>query len=80
MLDSKNSDTQALLANAPVLSDFLGEVGAHFEGLKAGLDSAGIRYEINPKLVRGLDYYNRTVFEWVTDHLGAQGNLWRRSL
>ncbi len=76
VLDSKNPDTQALLANAPVLSDFLGEESiAHFEGLKAGLEAAGIRYEINPKLVRGLDYYNRTVFEWVTDHLGAQGTI-----
>ncbi|MGB0966145.1 MAG: histidine--tRNA ligase [Litorivicinus sp.] len=76
VLDSKNSDTQALLINAPRLMDFLGEESkAHFQQLRAGLDAAGIGYEINERLVRGLDYYNRTVFEWVTSHLGAQGTI-----
>ncbi|WP_312960937.1 histidine--tRNA ligase [Stutzerimonas nitrititolerans] len=76
ILDSKNAQTQALLADAPTLADFLDEESrAHFEGLKARLDAVGIAYEINPKLVRGLDYYGRTVFEWVTDKLGAQGTV-----
>ncbi len=68
ILDSKNAQTQALLQDAPTLADYLNdESRAHFDGLKARLDAAGIRYQINPKLVRGLDYYGRTVFEWVTD-------------
>lgn len=76
ILDSKNAQTQALLADAPTLHDYLDEESRlHFEGLKARLDAAGIAYEINPKLVRGLDYYGRTVFEWVTDKLGAQGTV-----
>ncbi|MNT23043.1 Histidine--tRNA ligase [compost metagenome] len=76
ILDSKNGGTQALLVDAPTLHDYLDdESRAHFEGLKARLDAVGIRYEINPKLVRGLDYYGRTVFEWVTDKLGAQGTV-----
>ncbi|GGL95385.1 histidine--tRNA ligase [Pseudomonas asuensis] len=76
ILDSKNAQTQALLADAPTLSDYLDEESrAHFEGLKARLEAAGIAYTINPKLVRGLDYYGRTVFEWVTDKLGAQGTV-----
>ncbi|GIZ13660.1 histidine--tRNA ligase [Pseudomonas sp. NCCP-436] len=76
ILDSKNEQTQALLVGAPTLSDYLDEESRqHFEGVKARLDAAGIRYEINHKLVRGLDYYNRTVFEWVTDKLGAQGTV-----
>lgn len=76
ILDSKNAQTQALLADAPTLSDFLdAESRAHFDGLRARLDAVGIAYEINPKLVRGLDYYGRTVFEWVTDKLGAQGTV-----
>lgn len=76
ILDSKNAQTQALLADAPTLHDYLdGESRAHFEGLKARLEAAGISYEINPKLVRGLDYYGRTVFEWVTDQLGSQGTV-----
>ncbi|BCA30566.1 histidyl-tRNA synthetase [Pseudomonas sp. SLBN-26] len=76
ILDSKNADTQALLVDAPTLHDYLDEESvAHFEGLKARLDAVGIRYEINQKLVRGLDYYSRTVFEWVTDKLGAQGTV-----
>jgi histidyl-tRNA synthetase len=76
ILDSKNAQTQALLADAPTLADYLDEESrTHFEGVKARLDAVGIRYEINNKLVRGLDYYNRTVFEWVTDKLGAQGTV-----
>ncbi|MDJ0909954.1 MAG: histidine--tRNA ligase [Woeseiaceae bacterium] len=74
ILDSKNPDLQGLIEAAPVMVDFLDEESAeHFEALKALLDSAGIGYTVNPRLVRGLDYYNRTVFEWVTDALGAQG-------
>ena len=76
ILDSKNGQTQALLADAPTLHDYLDEESReHFDGLKARLDVVGIAYEINPKLVRGLDYYGRTVFEWVTDKLGAQGTV-----
>ncbi len=76
ILDSKNAQTQALLADAPTLHDYLDEESrVHFAGLKARLDAVGIAYEINPKLVRGLDYYGRTVFEWVTDKLGAQGTV-----
>ncbi|MDG9928224.1 MULTISPECIES: histidine--tRNA ligase [unclassified Pseudomonas] len=76
ILDSKNAQTQALLADAPSLADYLDEESRlHFEGVKARLDAVGIRYEINPRLVRGLDYYNRTVIEWVTDKLGAQGTV-----
>lgn len=76
ILDSKNPDTQALLVDAPKLADYLGEESrVHFEGLKARLDAAGIPYVLNPKLVRGLDYYGKTVFEWVTDQLGSQGTV-----
>ena len=76
ILDSKVATTQALLADAPTLHDYLDEESrVHFEGLKARLDAVGIAYEINPKLVRGLDYYGRTVFEWVTDKLGSQGTV-----
>ncbi|WP_394560828.1 histidine--tRNA ligase [Aquipseudomonas alcaligenes] len=76
ILDSKNAETQSLLVGAPTLADYLDEESrVHFEGVKARLDAVGIRYEINNKLVRGLDYYNRTVFEWVTDKLGAQGTV-----
>ncbi|WP_027895941.1 histidine--tRNA ligase [Zestomonas thermotolerans] len=76
ILDSKVPETQALLVDAPKLSDYLDdESRAHFEGLKARLDALGIRYVVNPKLVRGLDYYSKTVFEWVTDKLGAQGTV-----
>ncbi|MCG8672853.1 MAG: histidine--tRNA ligase [Pseudomonadales bacterium] len=76
ILDSKNPDMQALLADAPVLLEYLDEESKqHFESLKAQLDLAGIAYEINPRLVRGLDYYCKTVFEWVTDALGAQGTV-----
>lgn len=76
ILDSKNQDVQALLENAPRLSDHLDAESAEmFEELKARLDAAGIKYTVNERLVRGLDYYNRTVFEWVTDSLGAQGTV-----
>ena len=74
ILDSKNPDMQVLLAGAPALADHLDdESTAHFGGLQALLDSAGIAYTLNPRLVRGLDYYNKTVFEWITEDLGAQG-------
>ncbi|SFP26869.1 histidyl-tRNA synthetase [Geopseudomonas sagittaria] len=76
ILDSKNPDTQALLVDAPKLADYLGEESrVHFAGLTARLDAAGIPYVLNPKLVRGLDYYGKTVFEWVTDQLGSQGTV-----
>ena len=73
ILDSKNPAMQALVSAAPVLTDYLDEESrAHFATLCATLDSLKIPYTINPRLVRGLDYYSRTVFEWVTDALGAQ--------
>ena len=73
ILDSKEASTQALLVDAPKLADFLGEESvAHFAQVQSYLDELGIVYEINPHLVRGLDYYNKTVFEWITDKLGAQ--------
>jgi len=76
ILDSKNPEMRELIADAPVLADHLGEESrSHFETLCAGLDAAGVAYVINPRLVRGLDYYARTVFEWVTDRLGAQGTV-----
>ncbi len=76
ILDSKNPTLQPLIAGAPKLVDRLGEAsGAHFEGLQALLAKAGIAFEIDARLVRGLDYYNRTVFEWVSDRLGAQGTV-----
>ncbi|MCL6415359.1 histidine--tRNA ligase [Aestuariirhabdus sp. Z084] len=76
ILDSKNETTQQLLKDAPVLSDYLDdESREHFAKLRAMLDEAGIAYEVNPRLVRGLDYYGKTVFEWVTDQLGAQGTV-----
>ncbi|HMM54283.1 MAG TPA: histidine--tRNA ligase [Candidatus Desulfobacillus sp.] len=76
ILDSKNPQMQALVEAAPRLMDFLGEDSlAHFEGVQALLKDAGIPYRINPRLVRGLDYYNLTVFEWITDRLGAQGTV-----
>ena len=76
VLDSKNPDVQAAIADAPSLIDHLDEESkVHFETLCARLSEAGIAYEVNPRLVRGLDYYNRTVFEWVTDSLGAQGTI-----
>ena len=74
ILDSKNPEMQDIIAAAPVMLDALdAESEAHFLQLRALLDAAGVAYTVNPRLVRGLDYYNRTVFEWVTDALGAQG-------
>ncbi|SDS32756.1 histidyl-tRNA synthetase [Halopseudomonas sabulinigri] len=76
ILDSKNETTQALLVAAPKLADYLNdEARAHFTELRVLLDAIGIPYQINPRLVRGLDYYGLTVFEWVTDQLGAQGTV-----
>ncbi len=76
VLDSKNAQTQALLEDAPKLADYLdAESKEHFANVCARLDAAGIPYEINQRLVRGLDYYCKTVFEWVTDQLGAQGTV-----
>jgi histidyl-tRNA synthetase len=76
ILDTKNPAMQDLCAAAPKLIDYLGaESLAHFEGVQRVLRDAGIPFKINPRLVRGLDYYNLTVFEWVTDKLGAQGTV-----
>lgn len=76
ILDSKNPDMQSLILHAPRMTDCLDpESKQHFETLCALLNQAGIRYTINPRLVRGLDYYSKTVFEWVTDKLGAQGAI-----
>ena len=74
ILDSKNPDLRDIVANAPVMVDFLdAESAEHFDGLQSLLEAAGVAYRVNPRLVRGLDYYNRTVFEWITDALGSQG-------
>jgi histidyl-tRNA synthetase len=74
ILDSKNQDMQGLIEGAPLLADHLDQESAqHFSRLRKILDDAGVAYSVNPRLVRGLDYYSRTVFEWVTDQLGAQG-------
>jgi len=76
ILDSKDANTQSLLNAAPVLLDYLDDASReHFEGLKSLLDAAGIAYEVNPRLVRGLDYYGKTAFEWVTDKLGSQSTV-----
>lgn len=76
ILDSKTPSMQPLIAGAPSLQDYLGEDSAsHFGTLCSHLDSLGIAYTINPRLVRGLDYYSHTVFEWKTDRLGAQGTV-----
>jgi len=76
ILDSKNPAMQALLEGAPVLGDFLGEEsGSQFSQFRSLLDSFGVEYQVNPRLVRGLDYYSHTVFEWITDELGAQGTV-----
>ena len=76
ILDTKNPAMQSLVEAAPQLMDELDEAAlAHFEVVRRGLDDAGISYRVNPRLVRGLDYYNYTVFEWVTDRLGAQGTV-----
>jgi histidyl-tRNA synthetase len=76
VLDSKNSDTQKVLSNAPALSDYVSEESSgHYQELKQLLDQVGIAYVENPRLVRGLDYYNNCVFEWTTESLGAQGTV-----
>src|SRR5690554_5126854 len=76
VLDTKNPAMQEMANNAPRLFDFLGaESLAHFDAVCTRLQDAGIEYRLNPRLVRGLDYYNLTVFEWVTDRLGAQGTV-----
>ncbi|MBQ0934915.1 histidine--tRNA ligase [Ideonella paludis] len=76
VLDTKNPALQEMANGAPKLLDFLGEASqAHFNGVRAILEAAGVAYTINPRLVRGLDYYNLTVFEWVTERLGSQGTV-----
>ena len=76
ILDTKNPAMQALVETAPVLMDYLGaDSRAHLDAIRAVLDAAGLAYRINPRLVRGMDYYNLTVFEWVTPHLGAQATV-----
>ncbi|KJR29312.1 histidine--tRNA ligase [Vibrio navarrensis] len=76
VLDSKNPEVQAILGDAPCLADYLDEESKqHFAGLCELLDAAGIEYTVNQRLVRGLDYYNRTVFEWITESLGSQGTV-----
>ena len=76
ILDTKNPSMQALVEAAPQLMSFLGaESLAHFDTVRAALDAAGLAYRINPRLVRGMDYYNLTVFEWVTERLGSQGTV-----
>jgi len=76
ILDSKNPDTQAVLDGAPNFKDYLdSESSEHFSALLGMLDATGIAYRVNPRLVRGLDYYSKTVFEWVTTELGAQGTV-----
>ncbi|UKA05741.1 histidine--tRNA ligase [Photobacterium damselae subsp. damselae] len=76
VLDTKNPEIQNILGDAPKLSEYLDQDSReHFAGLCELLDAAGIKYQVNERLVRGLDYYNRTVFEWVTDSLGAQGTV-----
>ncbi len=76
ILDSKDPATREILQGAPSLDDYLDdESRQHFEQLKAMLDAAGVAYTVNPALVRGLDYYGKTVFEWITDSLGAQGTI-----
>jgi len=76
ILDSKSPEMQGLIADAPVMLEFLDEESSrHFAGLKTLLDAAEVPYTVNPRLVRGLDYYNLTVFEWLTDALGSQGSV-----
>ena len=76
ILDSKNPDLREVIAGAPVLTEELNEAStAHFHDLRQMLEAAGVGYTVNPRLVRGLDYYSRTVFEWVTESLGAQGTV-----
>ncbi len=76
VLDTKNPAVQAILGDAPQLADYLDDDSReHFAGLCELLDAAGIEYQVNQRLVRGLDYYNKTVFEWITESLGAQGTV-----
>src|SRR4051812_43102940 len=76
ILDNKNPAMQPVIEAAPQLIDFLGEASlAHFNAVRATLDAVGLAYRVNPRLVRGMDYYNLTVFEWMTDHLGSQGTV-----
>jgi histidyl-tRNA synthetase len=76
ILDSKDPGTRSILENAPRLDDYLDDDSrAHFDRLRELLDAAGVSYTVNPALVRGLDYYGKTVFEWITDSLGAQGTV-----
>ena len=76
ILDTKNPAMQDVVANAPELMDYLGEESrAHFHSILEALNALGVAYEINTRLVRGLDYYSKTVFEWVTDELGSQGTI-----
>ncbi len=76
VLDTKNPEIQAILVDAPQLADYLDDDSkAHFAGLCELLDAAGIEYQVNQRLVRGLDYYNKTVFEWITESLGSQGTV-----
>ena len=76
ILDTKNPAMQPVVEDAPKLMDFLGEASlAHFDAVRGVLDAAGLEYRVNPRLVRGMDYYNLTVFEWVTDQLGSQGTV-----
>ena len=76
ILDTKNPAMQAVVESAPQLMSFLGaESLAHFDAVRASLDAVGLAYRVNPRLVRGMDYYNLTVFEWVTERLGSQGTV-----
>ena len=76
ILDSKNPAMATLLSDAPQIADYLGDASRpHFEALQTLLAAAGVEFKVNPRLVRGLDYYNLTVFEWITDELGSQGTL-----
>ncbi|MDX1562493.1 MAG: histidine--tRNA ligase [Gammaproteobacteria bacterium] len=76
ILDSKNEAMRELIAEAPLLADYLDdESQLHFEAVKQHLSDVGIAFDLNPRLVRGLDYYSRTVFEWITDRLGAQSAI-----
>jgi len=76
ILDSKNRELKQLIQNAPELMDYMGEDSRnHFETLTQTLDDLGVKYELNSRLVRGLDYYGKTVFEWITDDLGSQGTI-----
>src|SRR5690625_2910488 len=76
VLDTKNPNLQEMADGAPKLFDFLGDESLkHYEGVCERLDEVGIAYTLNPRMVRGLDYYNLTVFEWITDKLGAQGTV-----